>query len=362
MQKHFAIAKKRARLIAVTLAAVGMVFGNLASISAAALTDVYVELEDGRPDQTNVTYTIGAQSFTASTARCVQIQFDTQSDGGGGVPSSMDTTGASLDTGTTTAVPTPGSWTEDYTTNGVLEINYATGETLTNGIFVFDGIDNGDTEGVTYFALVDTFTDASCSTGLDSAVVAWTMTEGEPVSLTIEPTLTFTTSGVASGQNIFPSGGPTVNTTVLSDASGIDHGTTVTSSTNGISAHDLNVTTNASNGYNVYIRHTQPLTNQTSDTITDHTGTNASPSAFPAAGTEAWGYSTDDSDLTQFYGLNLWAGFPTAGGSGGDQVMTNSGATSGAETVRVGHQVGVATDTPAGTYTTTIVYTVVATF
>jgi len=362
MLKSLALAKRRARLVAISLAAVGMVFGNLATVSAALLTDVSVELSDPRSDETSVTYTFGASGYTASTARCVQVVLNDQADGGGSVPSSIDTTGAALD-GSTDTIPTPGSWSTDFSTNGTLEASLAAGETLVAGDLIFTGIDNGDTEGVTYYALIDTFTDVVCSTGLDSQVVAWTMIDGEPFSLTLNPTLTFTLSGVASGLDVFPLGGPgTVDTTVLSDASGIDHGTTVTTSTNGLSAHDLNVSTNASSGYNVYVRHTQPLTNEQTDTIADHAGTNAVPTSFTAAGTEGWGYSTDDADLTQFYGLNLWAGFPTAGGSGGDQVMTNSGATTGTETVRVGHQVAVAVDTPAGIYTTTIVYTVVATF
>ena len=56
------------------------------------------------------------------------------------------------------------------------------------------------------------------------------------------------------------------------------------------------------------------------------------------------------------------SGFPTAGGASGDLVATSAGAVTGGETVRVGHQVGVASTTEAGTYLTTIVYTCVATF
>jgi len=363
MRSSLAIAKRQVRLAAFIIAALGMVFSGLAStISAAALTDVSLEMDDPRPDETTVQYTIDASSFTASNAKCVRIEFNTQADGGGAVPSSMVTTTGGFVS--STAIPTPGSWTKTFTANGTIDFTEATGETLIDGNFIVDTIENGDTEGTTYYMLLNTFDNVDCSSSpVDDAVIAFVWIDGEAVSLTILPTLTFTTSGVATAQDVFPLGGPgTVDTTVLSDASGIDHGTTVTSSTNGLSAHDLNVTTNASSGYNVYIRHTAALTNEALDTIADWTGTNAVPTSFPAAGTEAWGYSTDDADLTQFYGLNLWAGFPTAGGSGGDQVMTNSGATSGTDTTRVGHQVGIATSTPAGTYTTTIVYTVVATF
>ena len=159
-------------------------------------------------------------------------------------------------------------------------------------------------------------------------------------------------SGVAASLSV---NGAT--TTVLSTATDVDHGTTVTASQNGISAHDLDVTTNATGGYNVYLRNTAQLTNDNSDAIAYHTGTNGTPTAFPAAGTEAWGYTTDDTDLTQFTS-NTWAGFT----SSNELVMSNASATAGTDTARVGHQVGIASDTPAGTYTTTMIYTLVATY
>jgi len=364
MQMSLALAKRRARMIAISVAAVGIVVGNIASVAAAALGGVSVELDDPRTSQTGVEYTINATSgHSATAAQCVLVQFDTAVTGAGGVPSGMDTTSATFDS--STAV-TYGNWSGgvDVSTNGVLEITYGTGEAVSAGNFVWSGIQNGDTEGTTYYALVNTYANTDCSTGpIDDAVVAFVFRDGELVSLTIPPTLTFTTTGVASGQDVWPDGDPgSLSTTVASTGTDIDHGTTVNATTNGVSAHDLNIATNASGGYNVYVRHTGPLTNATSATIDDWTGTNATPTSFPAAGTEAWGYTTDDSDIAQFYGLDLWAGFPTAGGSGGDLVATGASATASTETVRVGHQVGVASTTDAGTYTTTIVYTVVATF
>jgi len=128
----------------------------------------------------------------------------------------------------------------------------------------------------------------------------------------------------------------------------------------------LGVTTNASGGYYVYLRHTALLTNANSDTIS--TGSAAAwggslpnhttPLAFPAASNEAWGYTTEDTDLGQFQ-ANMWTTFQT----NNEVVMTNPAATAGSgETVRVGHQVGIADTTPAGTYQTTLIYTIVATY
>lgn len=167
-------------------------------------------------------------------------------------------------------------------------------------------------------------------------------------------------SGLGTGVSI--NGAP--NTTIVSTGTAIDFGNAVTSVANGVSAHQLDVTTNASGGYVVYIRHTGDLTNAATDTITSHTGTNGTPTAFPAAGTEAWGYTTDDSSLTggtanRFTTAgNVWAGFTTTN----QPVMDNPSASAGTDTNNVAHQVGYSTSTEAGDYQTTIVYTIVATY
>jgi hypothetical protein len=143
-------------------------------------------------------------------------------------------------------------------------------------------------------------------------------------------------------------------TTIATTATSIDFDNNVTATTNGISAHDLEVSTNAAGGYSVYIRQTGNLTNG-SDSIANHAGTNASPTAFPAAGNAAWGYTTND--IAGFIS-NLWAGFTTSN----EVVMENASATTGTDEARVGHQVGIAATTPAGTYQTTIIYTVASTY
>ena len=205
-----------------------------------------------------------------------------------------------------------------------------------------------------------TYTDASCTGGneVDSVTVAFIYVNGTLVQLTIDPTLTFTVAAVGSGQAV---NGAT--TTVASGATSIDFLNDVTFAAKGVSAHDIQVGTNATGGYVVYIRNTGQLTNG-SDNIAYHTGTNAVPTAFPAAGTEAWGYTTEDSNLAggtadRFTNPgNLWAGFSTTNAL----VVDNTTAPSGTETTRVGHQVGVSSGTPAGTYQTTLIYTVVSTY
>ncbi len=325
----------------------------LASVAPVhALSSSSLLLGDPRTGETT-TYTFSSSNFTTATSiQCINIELNTQADGAGSAVPGIDTTSSTLDSST---VITAGSWTVDNGTNSRLRITNAGGENPSaNGDIVFGAVDNGTTEGATYFAILTTYTDTGCSTpasGVDTTVVAFTYTDGELVQLTIDPTLTFSVNTVGSGVDVNG-----VNTTVASSASGINFGNSVTQSVNGVSAHELEVGTNATGGYSVFIRHTGNLSNG-SDTIANHTGTNAVPTSFPAAGTEAWGYTTEDGDLTQF-GSDEWAGFTTSN----EVVMENGSAVSGTETTEVGHQVGVASTTPAGTYQTTIIYTVASTY
>jgi hypothetical protein len=93
-----------------------------------------------------------------------------------------------------------------------------------------------------------------------------------------------------------------------------------------------------------------------SQTIANSSGSNTTPAAFPAAGTEAYGYTTNDATLgTGTAGRfisNLWAAMTTTNAEVGYE---SAGVTS--TTYRVGHQVGVSAITHPGTYTTTVVYT-----
>ncbi len=351
MDRPLTLVRKRLLQTVVVVATAMMIFGNILSVSAATLTSASIELSDPRTATTS-TYTITASGFTtATTIRCMEVVLNSQANGLGTVPTGIVTTNSTLDSST---LITAANWTVQNTTNGTLSASFVTGQTPTaNGNIVWGAVTNGTTD-QTYYGLMTTYSDVACTNGneVDTVTMAFAYKDGTLVSLTIEPTLTFVVNAVASGQLI---NGTT--TSILSSATGIDFGTAVTTSANGISAHDLTVTTNAAGGYNVYLRHTAALTNAGANAITNHTGTNAIPTSFPAAGTEAWGYTTEDTDLTQFT-ANTWAGFTTLN----EQVMTNAAATAGSETVRVGQQVGIATDTPAGTYSTTIIYTVVATY
>jgi hypothetical protein len=86
--------------------------------------------------------------------------------------------------------------------------------------------------------------------------------------------------------------------------------------------------------------------------LADFTGTNGSPTAFSAAGTEAYGYTTAGTGEAQF-SSNKWSKFNH---TSNDPIATESVPDS-AISFNTGFQVGIAGTTKPGTYQTTVVYT-----
>lgn len=325
--------------------------------NAAALTAGTVTPSDSRPSQSSVTYTVDFSSVTTSTTRCINMVFATTTTGTT-VPTGMVTTSAAL-SGTSDYIPTPASWTVDATANGTVEITYGTGETPASAsarTVVLTGITNGSTVDTPYYLQFSTYGNADCSTTpIDSGTLAFIFTNGQTVTVSVDPSLAFSLAAVASSQTV--NGATTsVDTTTTTVPFG-----RVTTASNAIAAHDLTVTTNAGSGYTVYTRYTGALASGT-PTITDFSGgTNTTPATFSSAGTEAFGYTTNDAtlgtgtaDRFTSSGGNKWAAFTT---SNAEVAYSNAAVSS--QTTRVGYQVGVAGTTEALTYTTTVIYTAV---
>lgn len=328
-------------------------------VTAATLTNGYVTLSDSRPSTASVTYTIGFQGVTASTIKCVNIQFSDAATGGS-KPTGMTITGATLG-GTTTLMPTPGSWTATpNNATGAIPITYVTGETGTNGIVVISAVTNGSSASTPYYIQFSTYNNVDCvSSPVDSSVIAFIYTTGVTVSATVDPSLSFSLGNVASGQTVNSATTNAATTTATAVNFGV-----VTSATNKIAAHDLIVSTNAINGYTVYVKSTGALT-YLGATITNWTGTNAAPTTFTAAGTEAFGYTTASTSLSGTaarFSSNKWAGYSTAFDTPTIQEVARATGTVSNDTTRVGYQVAISGATEAGVYTTTVVYSAVPTY
>ncbi len=323
----------------------------LQGVNAASLTSGSVGISSSVPSAAATTYTMTFSGVTLSATKCIQAVFSTAATGGS-MPTGMVTSGVTL-SGTSTYMPTPGSWTAASSTPGTVKVTYATGETPAGAsarTLVLDGITNGSTAETGYFVQFSTYNNIDCvSSPLDTGVSTFIYTTGQAVSLTVDPALAFTIDLLAGSQLVNG-----VTTTVASTDGTIPFGT-VTSSANSIAAHNLTVTTNAGSGYSVYTRYTQAPTNG-SHPITDWTGSNATPTTFSAAGTEAFGYTTNSTSLSGSaarFSSAKFAAFTTTNAE-----VAHSTAAVTSEVTKVAYQVGISGTTPAGTYNnSTVIFT-----
>jgi len=330
------------------------------SAHAATLTGSNTTLSDPRPSQVGVTYTVDFGSVTTSATKCFKLSFATTATGTTVIPTGMSSIGASYDVVASDYVPDAQTWTIGASVNGTVTLTNATGETPASAsgrTLVLAGITNGSVADTQYYIRFATFNNVDCvSSPVDSGIGVFIFTNGQVVSLTIDPSLVFTINSVGSGVTVVTG----ATTTVVTTSTTIPFGT-VNSSVNAIAGHDLTVGTNAGSGYTVYTRYTGVLATGVGGTIPNHTGTNGTPTSFSAAGTAAFGYTTNDYSLgtgtAGRFNSNLWAGFTTTN----DEVAFSSAGVS-SETTRVGYQVGVAANTPAGSYSTTVIMTVVPSY
>ncbi|MFI5240422.1 MAG: hypothetical protein ACHQUB_01815 [Candidatus Saccharimonadia bacterium] len=322
----------------------------LTSAEGANWTTASVSLSNPQPSATGVTYDMLASGITLSAIQCIKIVFATTATGST-EPTGMVTTSAALDSGTT-LIPTPGSFSRGGSDPAGTVTFTGSGQTPSGSSgkhLIINTMTNSSVADTSFFMQVSTFNNTDCvSSPVDNVTVAFINTAGSSLSLSVSPTLSFSVAAVASGQTC---NGATATQTSTSTT--IPFGA-VTTATNSVVCQDLAVTTNAITGYTVYIRYTAKPTSG-SNTIADAPGSNASPSPFPAAGTEAYGYTTEatalqNSPANRFTGGN-WAAATT---TNAEVAYSNVAAS---HTTRVGHQAGVSGTTQPGTYTTTIIYT-----
>jgi hypothetical protein len=322
------------------------------AVRAAGLTSASLGLGDSRPSQVGQ-YTMTASGLTvATTIGCIEVDLGTANDGTGSI-AGLDTSASTFVSQTITAT---GTWAVSNTQSAAHKLRFTNATPVVpqtgSRSAVWGAVTNGNTANTAYFGLLKTYTDNTCATPVDSATVEFIYTSGQSVSMTIDPSLSFAVAGTASATAC---NGATSNVTTT--ATTIPLGTP-TVSVNNIGVQNLTVTTNAGSGYTVSARYTAPPTNG-ANTIDDHTGSNAAPTAFTAVGTESYGYSTNDGTLGTgtagrftATGGDKWAAFTTTNAE-----VAFSAAGVANETTCFAQQAGVSGTTPAGTYTTTVIYT-----
>jgi hypothetical protein len=350
----------RNRVLLVGAFAISLLLLPGLGVHAATLSNASVAVGDSRPSAASSNYTFTASNVTTGapgTIKCIKWQF-TDTSTGSTVPAGMSTNGGGVifDTAGSNYVPTPASWTLGKPANGTLTFTNAAGETPASAAgrkLSVNGITNSNLADTKFWLKFTTYNNTDCATSpVDNANVLFILTNSSQLSLTVDNTLSFTVNPVAAGQTC---NGDTA--TATSTATTIPFGT-VTPASNSIVCQDLTAATNATNGYTIYARYTAKPTNALSQTISDWTGSNTTPTTFAAPGTEAYGYTTDDATL----GTGVANRFTSGGAKHAAMTTTNSevafesvGLTT--NTYRVGHEVGVSLVTRPGTYTTTIIYT-----
>ncbi|MBW4062188.1 hypothetical protein HJC99_06470 [Candidatus Saccharibacteria bacterium] len=354
----------RQLIIGTILAVQVMVPGAVHAVSG--LTNVSVALSDPRPNATaaSVTYQITASGVTAATViKCVKVLVSTTS-AGTVAPTGFSGASSSVTAASSTLINSSATgWslaksdgTSSTGQNNILQYTNSTGitpSTLTGATFIVAGLTNSTVGDTPYFLQLATFGATDCVTGpVNNSLIRFINTSGSQLSLSVDPTLTFTVNGVLSGQAC---DGSTSNVATTSTTLAFG---SVTTATNSLACQDLTAATNASNGYTIYMRYSGQLNNGSGAFIANVSGSNSSPGTFPAAGNEAYGYTTSDATLgtgtaNRFTSPSQGWAAPTT--TNAEIAYESGGVTS--TTYRIGHQIGVATTTRAGSYQTTIIYT-----
>jgi hypothetical protein len=174
-------------------------------------------------------------------------------------------------------------------------------------------------------------------------------------------TLTFSVTGLASST---ATGG--VTTDVDTFASSIPFGTVSVGPAGVIAAQRLSVSTDATEGYQVFVKTNADMVDQFGNRIPDITGTNASPSAWTTgcatSATGCFGYHSTDGTLSggsiRFLVDDTYAKFSS---TTLEEIMYDSGPVT-ADTADILYRLEAHDTQPAGTYTTSAQYIVVPIF
>ena len=310
--------------------------------SAATLTSLTLTPANPTKSAATTTYTFAISSSSAA-AKCVRVHFSNSTTFSGTLPGSMSFSTPVL-TGNATGYTTTTS--SDY-----VQGTHASGVTLTS--LTITNVNNMNAAG-TLYAYIETWGNVDCSTGgvVDSGTVATAITDNTIVSVTVDPSFTFTVgnqSSACNGESNFVSG--------AGSSTGVALGNMAVSA-NKSGGQLLTVSGNSGGGYAVYLRGTFASTNLRSagHNWVDVAGTYASPAALGAG--ERFGYTYKDNESAGTVSNPASATFIALDNATTNKVMdADNTASSGTGCVSYDAQTG--SSTPAGTYQATIIYTAV---
>lgn len=166
------------------------------------------------------------------------------------------------------------------------------------------------------------------------------------VNASVDPTMSFTVASRSTACN-----GATPTAGSSSTATAVNLGN-INSAASVIAAQDLTASTNAQTGMSIMGRYSGAINDGKGNTIPSLNETSyATAAAFPASGTPAFGF------LTGWYSPGIWSGFTT---TGIDTFLSRY--TPGDSNTCIAYRAQAGLATPAGSYSTTVIYTAVARF
>ncbi len=294
--KQFMRRKKVRGFIALLSAAASFMMVSIPTL-AASLGAMSVAQSTMLP-ATTASYTLNFTTTTGSTLKEIDFQFATTS-GGSTKPTNLDLTGATLGT----LVGLSGSWSLDTTgaTAGLLKITYSTGVSIAASTAIQVPLNNivnghiGDCTSSstaysdTCYIGITTYSDLGI-TSVDNGNV--------PFNFTQDPSMTFTIGGVSSGTSTNG-----VSTTATTTYNTIPFGHIIINDVN-YAAQQLTVTTNAPNGYSVYMKVSTQLTGIYTGTLVSPFSGNSATWASP----QSWRVPTGTTNGTD----TMWFGANTS--------------------------------------------------
>jgi len=342
---------------------------------AGDLTNIKITITDSRPGDaggTGVGYTL---NFTDSNTavKCIKMVFSTAASGGSS-PTGMVTTSAAK--GTITGF-TGANWTLDNTTNATLKYTYATGEASGgNASIGTTNITNATTTAV-YFAQVNTYTNADCSTGAtDNGVAAFAIISGVTVSVSVAETLSFAIDLESAANCADTIGGTEITSGISSTAMPF---ATISPNTFYYGCQKLTVSTNATDGYTTTTKEIDQL--ELSDNTTEIPDGNCDGTCSETVSTTwtstadadtGFGYCLDDAtgDAAATADATYWAAAAQCDDAtpqfkllpsleeteAAAAVMQSAAGLTTADITRVGYRINVSSTQTAGSYTNVIIY------
>jgi hypothetical protein len=335
-------------------------------VNAAAITNAQVAISDPRPGAGAVTYQFNFTVTSTTVLRAFSAEVCESTSGACVTPAGFSAATATLASQPSNFGDAVG-WQDDSIT-GAARFKKAANATAPSGLqsVTFTNITNPTDQGA-YIVKLKTYSDDAYSAPVDQASVVFAVVPGVQISAVVDPTLSFSVTGVPPSTPY--KGSLTTSDRCVNSSNVVKFGTSgmpLLADTDYDCAQTLTTSTNGQGGYQVTVTGNVPgddlrHTGDPNFTIQDWLGTNSAPT-IPTGADELFAYTTNDSTLSGTPDRFTVADELFAGLDGNAGEVAYANAPVSADSVNVGYRLRFYGYTEAGTYTGTVTYTCTATF